>query len=211
MDYSRIERLAPLTGIAFVALLVAGYILMGTADYFPTQDRALEIFSANSDQVQLGALLGGFIGTVFLVWFVGCLSNALHKKSNRGDRLAAIAFGGGIIIAISIALALAIIWIAAARAGRPGGISGETAVIYYDLYSTIMAAVVSSGLAILIGAAGIASLRTRLFPAWFGWASIVVAVGLLSPIHYIFEAVALAWILVVSIMLFLQRQEMAES
>ncbi len=211
MHTSRLDRLAPLTGIAFVALLVVGYLLMGVADYFPTQERALEIFSANPDQVQLGAILGGFYGIVFLVWFVGCLSTALRSKSDRGDRLAAIAFGGGVIIAISIACALAIISVAADRAGRPGGISAETAVIYYDLYSTIMAAVVSSGLAILIGAAGIASLQTRLFPAWFGWTSIVVAVGLLSPIHYIFEAVAVAWIVVASIMLFLQRQGVAES
>ncbi len=72
----------------------------------------------------------------------------------------------------------------------------------HDLYSVLLAGVISFGLAAFIGATGIISLRTRLFPAWLGWASVVFAVGLMTPLHFIFEGLAIIWIVVVSLLLY---------
>jgi hypothetical protein len=41
-----------------------------------------------------------------------------------------------------------------------------------------------------------------MFPKWFGWASAIIALGLLSPIGYFVLAFALVWLLGVSIALF---------
>jgi hypothetical protein len=57
-------------------------------------------------------------------------------------------------------------------------------------------------MAVFIGATSVISLRTSMFPKWFGWASAIIALGLLSPIGYFVLAFALMWLLGVSIALF---------
>lgn len=117
--------------------------------------------------------------------------------------MAAFSLGGGVVTAIGMAIGCGIIWVAAARAGRIGDLTPEAALILNDLTLVMLANVLSFGLAVFIGATGIGSLQTNLFPAWFGWISVVFAIGLLSPIHYIFEGLAPIWIAVVSIWLYL--------
>jgi hypothetical protein len=65
-------------------------------------------------------------------------------------------------------------------------------------------------MAVFIGAAAVVSLRTALFPAWFGWASAVVTFGLLTPYAYIMLASALLWLLVVSIWLYVRGSSVVE-
>ena len=85
---------------------------------------------------------------------------------------------------------------------RPGGLSVEEAVTLFDVQTTISAAIVSVGVVIFTGATGIASLRIGLLPTWLSWVSVVMAIGLLSPIHYIFEALAALWLAVVGVSLY---------
>jgi len=198
----RMARFAPLTGILAVGLVIVGIALMGASDYFPTADRALEIVASNPAPVYVGALLVGLYGGFFLLWFCGSLYDALRQQEGGSGRLATISLGGGVVTVIGLAISASIIWVAAARADRPGGISADQARLLYDLYTTLAATVVSMGLAAFTGAAGIVALRTRLFPAWLGWTSVVIAIGLLTPVHYIFEAVAFLWIAGLSVLLY---------
>jgi hypothetical protein len=48
MNSSRLEKLAPLTGVAFVVLMAIGTLLIDAFDWLPSADRAVEIFSDNS-------------------------------------------------------------------------------------------------------------------------------------------------------------------
>jgi hypothetical protein len=51
-------------------------------------------------------------------------------------------------------------------------------------------------------------LRTKAFPAWFGWASLVIALGMATPADYIFEGIGMVWIVTVSLWIFtLQGRE----
>lgn len=203
MDSLTLERIAPLSGIAMVVVSIVGLILIGSFDYFPTAGRALEIFSKNPSRVQRGALIAGFYGVVFLLLFTGTIFNALRSGEGATGWLAASSLGGGVVTAIGMAIGSGIIWVAAARAGRIGDLTPEAALIMNELALVMLANLLSVGLAVFIGATGIGSLQTHLFPAWFGWLSVVFAIGLLSPIHYIFEGLAYIWIAVVSIWLFL--------
>ena len=72
----------------------------------------------------------------------------------------------------------------------------------FRLYTSSFAGFLSFGLAALIGASGLAALHSGLLPRWLGWASVVSAVGLMTPAHAVFEVVALGWIVVVSYLLF---------
>jgi len=203
MNNALFERLAPFSGIVMVVLWVIAIVLTSPLEYFPTQERAFEILSENATRIQRGALIGGFYSLVFLLWFAGSVFSALRES--EGSRLAAIAFGGAVVCAIGMAVGFGILWVAAARAVRPGGLNPDAAVIMYDLSTVMLASVVSIGLAVFIGATGIGSLRTGLFPAWFGWVSVVFAIGLLTPIHYIFEGLSGIWVILASLLLFFAR------
>lgn len=205
MITNRFETLAPLSGIAMVGALVTGHLLSGGfGGYRATAARALESASQNPDRVYIGTLLAGFYGAILLIWFSGSVFNALREREAGKGRLSTIAFGGGIVSAIALALGYGIFRHAAARADIPEGLSPEAAGIMHDLYSVLLAGVLSLGLAAFIGATGIVSLRTRVFAPWMGWTSVVFAIGLLTPLHFIFEGLAVIWIAAVSILLYRQ-------
>jgi hypothetical protein len=213
MNISTVRRLGPLSGILAAVMLGVGAALSARGGYFPTADEAHAFISSESPRVLTGTIVGGFYGTFFLIWFAGTVAAAIRNAEERtGDGedraggLSSIALGGGIVAALGLALSSAVLWVAAARVDRPGGLTVDEAVVLFDVYTTIGAAVISIGLAAWIGATGIASLETKLFPAWLGWTSIAFAVGLLSPIHYIFEGLAVAWIVVVSALLCRQQK-----
>ena len=56
--------------------------------------------------------------------------------------------------------------------------------------------------AALVGATGLAIVRTKLLPAWFGWVSVLAALAMLSPAAYMLIPALLLWTLVVSLWLF---------
>jgi hypothetical protein len=65
-------------------------------------------------------------------------------------------------------------------------------------------------LAIFIGAIAAVSIRTAMFPARFDWVSGLVAFGLLTPIAYIVLALAVLWLLVVNIWLYVKGASATE-
>lgn len=200
-----LSRLAPLSGIGAVALLIVGGVLATTKfAYWITPEKALAAFNKSPARIGQGALIAGFYAVALFVIFAGSLIGALRASEGDGGFLAPIALVGAVLCAIALAGGFGILWVAAVRAGGPSGITQEYATVMNDLYSVLLANVASIGLAALIGATGVASLRSGLFPAWLGWTSVVFGVGLLTPIHWIFEGLALVWILAVSVLLFLQ-------
>jgi hypothetical protein len=99
--------------------------------------------------------------------------------------------------------AYGVIYYAAGQATLPGGLDPATAWVMYSLYSIIMGLL--HAWILMIGATGLVALRTKAFPAWFGWASVIIAVGMATPVDYLFEVIAIAWIVVASVWLFGRR------
>jgi len=200
---SMIGKVSPLSGVVAIALVVYGFILVNPMDYYPIPERAAEIFNQNPRQIYQGAMIGGFYAIIFLIWFVSDIYKNLSQRTNGDSFLPALAFAGGIILAVGLMTANGILMIGAGRASRTGGLSPESAAILYDLAQLFLSNVISLGLAMLIGATGLGSLQTHLLPAWFGWIGLILAIGLLTPYHYIFEALGLIWMFAASILLFL--------
>ncbi len=207
MRESRFEKYAPLSGLIGTLLLMAAAALYGVFEYLPASDELQEIVSENDTRVYLS----GYIGTVaafFLIWFAGSVYSALRKVDSDRGRLSMLAFGGGIAAGLTVALGFSIIVTAGARAGAAGGISAIEAVTLNDVYGQILGGTYAVSMAVFIGATGAVSLRSDLFPNWFGWASVIVAVGLLTPFAYAVLALALVWLILMSIWLY-QRGPMA--
>jgi hypothetical protein len=198
---SGLEKLAPLTGVIAVVLLGAGAALFGVYDYLPPAERLQETLSDNAGTVTIGGYLGS-ISAFFLIWFAGSVFSALREREGGARRLSAVAFGGGVASGIALAIGFSAIIASGARAGAEGGITPVEAVTMYDLYSQVLGQGFAVTMAVFIGATAVVSLRTAMFPAWFGWASALIAVGLLTPIAYIVLAAVLVWLIVVSIWLY---------
>jgi hypothetical protein len=204
MNSSRIAKLAPLSGAASVLLLIAGTGLLGVYDYLPESNRLVEIFSSNSTKVIVIGYLGLF-SAALLLWFAGSIYSALNEREGDKGRLSMIAFGGGLASAITSGAGFSALLAVGARAGAADGLSAAVAVTLYDLYGTLLGQMAAFTFAVLVGATGIVSIRTAIFPPWFGWVSLLIALGLVTPLGYFFLALVLIWLVGVSLTLFRQR------
>jgi hypothetical protein len=201
MNNARFEKLAPLSGAASVLVMIIGTGMLGVYDYLPIGDRLVEIFSGNSTKViTIGYL--GFFSAILLMWFAGSIYDALHEREGGYGRLSMVAFGGCVASGLALGIGFSALFAMGARVGGVGGISPTEAVTLYDLYGTILGQMVAFTFAVLIGSTGTVSLRTEIFPNWFGWASVLIALGLISPIGYFVLFLALVWLFGVSISLY---------
>ena len=203
MKGSRLDRASLFSGVLAVIFLIVGGALVGLTEFLPSAQSAHEQITENASQV----LLGGYIGAIaafFLIWFAGSLRSVLAQDEGGTARLANTAYGGGIGASVAIAMGYTVIIVAALRADAEGGISEIAAVTYYDLWGQILGYANGILLAVFVAATAAVSLRTKLFPSWFGWLSILVAIGLLTPYNYIFNILTIAWIFVVSLWLFIR-------
>ena len=200
MNNSRLERLAPLTG-ALTAVLILTGAANGAFDYLPSADRAMEIYSDNPIRMMVDGYLG-LVSVFTLIWFAGSVYSALREREGGTGRLSIVAFGGGVASAMAIGGGYTVKVAAATRASAAGGLSPIAAVTSYDLYGTFLGNFTAFTFAAFIGATAIVSLRTAMFPRWSGWASAVLALGLISPIGYLFVAFALVWLVGMSISLY---------
>ena len=189
---------APLTGLVSVVLIVIAFIVGG--DSPSPSDSAQEVvdyFSDNEGSAFVSAILI-FYGAVFLVFFAGTLWGVLRRAPGATGRLAAIALGGGALMALGIAIFGALAFTLAdthedlepAAAQAINALSGD---LFFPVALGTVAFTIASGLAILRGAA---------LPRWLGWAAIVIGVVSLTPAGFFAFLAALLWIAVTSIVLF---------
>jgi hypothetical protein len=203
MNESRLERLSPLTGAASVVLMVIGVLVFNYYEFLPPAEKIAEFLNGNASLVSTGGYIGA-LAAFFLIWFTGSLRSALINREGGTGQLSTIAFGGGLAASIALGISFIGIFAAGLRAGAPEGISPIGAVSMYDFWTQLTGQLFSIFMAVFIGATAALSLRSGFFPAWFGWVSVLVAVGLLTPFAYAMLAIAFAWLLVVSIWLYLK-------
>lgn len=72
----------------------------------------------------------------------------------------------------------------------------------FDLWGQLTGQLFPTFMAVLIMATAAVSLRNQLFLSWFGWASVVIAVGLLTPLAYVVLVLVLVWVSIVSVWLY---------
>jgi len=83
---------------------------------------------------------------------------------------------------------------AAERVWTNGRIEPGAAAALLDIAGIAIGNGAPIGLAVLIGAWGMANLRASGEASWVGWVSVVLAVGLASPLGWAVLVAAVAWI-----------------
>jgi hypothetical protein len=203
MNESRLEKLSPLSGVAAVVIMLVGVVLFNNYEFLPPAKKVADFLNSNASSVYAGGYIAS-LSSFFFIWFAGSLRSTLIDHEGGNGRFSNIAFGGGLAASVVLGISFVGILTSALRAGIGDGITPIGAITMFDFYGQLTGQLFALFIAVFITATSVVSLRTGLFPAWFGWASLVVAFGLLTPIAYAVLGFAILWLLVVSIWLYIR-------
>ncbi len=221
MSGSRWEQVAAAGGVIFAVLFIAGLAMQNVAIGGVEEESRAEVVARFSDGgnelwVEVGGLLVGF-ALFFLLPFLASLRASLKLAEGENAVLSTAAFAGGAVMAALLVAATAI------------NVAAFSSYDYYDAYEvppdTVLLlqsvffymqgfALVGGG--VLVGAASVVALRTRLFPTWLAIAGLLLAAVCMFGTWALFVFVPLPllvlWILVVSVLLFVRgRRALATS
>jgi hypothetical protein len=195
-------RYAPLSGVLAVALLVVATIVTGfdSVDSDDSTQKVIDFWTDNDGQQIAGAFIGA-LAAVPLLWFLGSLRSALRRAEGDTGRLSAIAYAGGIVLVAFAVVDSSLQFAVAESVGDvPPGVTQTLSVLYNDFFLGFPV-----GLGTLLLASSLAILRTGVLPAWLGWVALLLGIVSLTPIGFFAFFVVLAWIAVVSVLLFRQQ------
>ena len=108
MSRIRWERWAPVSGIAYVVLFVAGFIVGGD----DIGDSDAEIVAYFGDSGNRAEEIAGFfllvVAALFFLWFASTLRDRLRSVEAEPKSLSSLAFGAGVASAALLVVAVAL-------------------------------------------------------------------------------------------------------
>jgi hypothetical protein len=170
------QRLAALSGILFVVLLIASIVVNGSEppDFNDPVQQWTKFAADHQDDARIGALIFGFAAFEFM-WFLGYLRGTLGSAEleARGfTRLVHIAYAGGIVGIAGMILGMYLSGVGLSHEDA----SPDVIRMSNDLSGAAFVGLGSVGMAVLTTAAGILIVRTRVFAAWIGWLGLACGV-----------------------------------
>ncbi|MFL5908399.1 MAG: hypothetical protein ACJ75Z_12490 [Solirubrobacterales bacterium] len=202
------KRLAPLSGIVFVALLVVGFIPVGgeTPDVNDSPSKITNFWADHHDKEVVAALLVA-IGAIFLALFVATLRDRLRRTDQEsGFSSNLILIGGtasvaGFMVAVGFHIALAD---GGDHHYSPQAMQALNVLDNDDFF----AFAVPLGI-MMLGVAAATIRAGGALPTWLGWVALVLAIGQFTPVGFLFFGLTGIWIIVASIMLSARADEAA--
>lgn len=178
MTTQRWERYAPWTGVLGVVLWVVGFLILspGSIAQDATPEQVLAHYQTNGGPSIAGSFIF-MLGTLAFVWFLGSLVSSLRSAEGAAGRVASIAFGGGLAMAVcALLLPSGGVYVALAA----GTMSAASADALRHLPGVFYIGVELFA-AVLVGATGLVALRTAVLPRWLAWVSLLLGLVLLIP------------------------------
>jgi hypothetical protein len=179
MNEDRYVEYGAATGIAFVVLSIAGFIVFGGTNPpdldAPAQDWA-SYFTSHHDGVRASLVI---LATAFFffIWFLGTRTSVLRLATGT-PRLPSIVLAGGLLGGAALLTGLAAEAVAAYRpqAVDPGLTRG-----FADIF--VLSGVAGiPGFTAFFGAGALVILRTGAFPGWLGW--LLLAAAAVQPLGF---------------------------
>ena len=195
----RWHPLAPLTGVLFVAFIIAAFVVGGeTPDVDDSIVKIRDYYNDEAKQIVTAAAIA--LGSVTLVFFAGILRSVLRTADEASERLATVAFGGALILASGL-LAFAGFTFTLADVVDKDIIAPQTLQTLNALNSDFFLMFVG-GQAVFLIAASIAILRFGGLPAWTGWVALILGIASVTPVGFFAFLGLLLWTLAVSIWIY---------
>lgn len=200
------NRIAALTGVAFMICLIASFAIGGEP---PSQDDSVQeivdFYADQSDGTVYASAALSVLAIIALVFFGGYLRKLFRATAGPGHMLPSIVLAGAVIIGVGAAsdTTLYLSMHEAVDDIDPIAMQALNALWNNDFIP------MAAGGMIFSLASGLAILRYGALPKWLGWVAIVLAVATLTPIGFVGFAGTGLWILVVSILLAVRDQEPA--
>jgi hypothetical protein len=203
-----LARWAFLGGALYVVLFVIGVLVFygGQPDSSSAPAKIIAYYSdsGHRNRISIGWILIG-LAAFFLIWFVAALRRAVAAVDGERILTTIVAFGGSIYVAVLFA--------AVSTEAALKTMSDDTyqhrvfpeLVHAGDDIGWMVHAAGAAALGAMIIAASLAFMRARVWPTWAGWVGIVVGILALASIVFFPQFLFLAWILVVSIVMFLRE------
>lgn len=204
MDRSR-EWLVPLAGVAFVVLLIIGFIVGGepkSAD--EPVNEVVDFYVDNKSSVQAGAIIGG-LAMLMLVVFAAYLRRVLRDAGGPGEIWSALSFAGLVVVAIGFAIDITIL-IALSEAAEdvnPVAVQALQALWDNDFVP------IALGVVTFLLGTGIAIARSGVLPKWLGWLMIVLVIVGVTPLGFVSAIAAGLLVGVLGILLALRARRPA--
>ncbi len=194
----RLTRLAPLTGVLFAVLVVAGIVTGGeTPNANASPVRVIAYYGSHRSEVQTSAILFA-LAFLVLVLFGGSLRSYLRRTA-AAEGLSALVLAGAVLMAAGAILGSGVEYGLAHNLSRLTPATAQTLnLLSNELFLPLIAGAfvfaISSGLAILSGAK---------LPRWLGWVAIVLGiVAIIPPISFPALFGFVIWSLIVSILIY---------
>jgi hypothetical protein len=171
------RQIGPLTGILFVVLVVAAFIIGGeTPDIDDSTQKIVSFYIDNDSDQQIAALLLGLAG-VALIFFLGTLRRALRAAAGDEGGLSTVAVLGGLVMVVGASLFAGITF----TLGDAVDHLPDDAILALNALNTDMFITVAVGTAVFNLGLGLAVLRHGGLPRWLGWVALVVGIAAVTP------------------------------
>ena len=196
------DWIAPLTGVAFVVLVIISFIIVGEPPSADDQvEEIVDHYIDNKDSIQIGAFLGTVAATL-LVFFFAYVRKILRAAEGEGGMLSVLPLAGAVIIALGAAIDGTIQFAIAEAADDIEPTSVQTLQALWDNDFLPFAL----GTQVLWFSVGLSIVLHGALPKWLGWVAILFGIASLTPIGFFAFLLGIVWILVVSIMLTMQAR-----
>jgi hypothetical protein len=198
----RIHRFAPLTGLAFVVLVLVVFLVEGeTPDVDDSAREVVDFYSDNEGQTFFASVIAS-LASLVLIFFAANLRRVLRRGEEGAGVLSVAAFGGGVVAAAGFATDAAFRFVLAESADEisPAAVQALNALFGNFFFPMVV------GLSALVLATSLAALRTRIVPVWLAWVGIVIVVVFFTPLGFISFLASGLWIAAVSVLLW-RREE----
>lgn len=176
------SKLGPLTGIAFLAVLIVSAILTGEP---PTaEDGVADVvkhYEDNYDSIIIGSMLSG-LAAALLVFFAGYLRKVLSAAEGAEGWLSTVAFTGAVIIAIGATFDTTIQF--AIAEAVDGGIDDSAVLTMQALWDNDFL-VFAMGTLVFLSSFAISVLKYGALPKWIGYVAAVGAICIFTPVFWV--------------------------
>jgi hypothetical protein len=196
-------RWPPLTGVAFVVLVVLSFLISGeTPDFDDTGEQVISFYTDNEGAQFASAILGAY-AALFFVFFASILRGELRRREVGPGVLSTISFAGAVVLTVGALAFAGFTFTLADLADNdpdPGAMQALNA-----LNGNFFFPIAVGTSAFLLGA-GILMIRSGYLSTWIGWTAVVIGVLAVTPVGFFAFLASLAWVLVVSILLARERE-----